>query len=270
MSTGADRPAAQRADIGALLRAMRMKRDPALVPGLDAVRTRTRSYVTQLDMAMLLRCSERWYGALERGEQRDFSRLMLDGVVRVLDLAEDQAEMLYRVHGHTPPQPRVATPDPVLVQLVKDQTHCLSYLSDEAWDILACNTLAGLHCPWMTRPGANIMTWAFSADARYQMRDWETAWAVPILSELRSAWQRNPHNRRLAEVVATVRALPEVPALWARTTHVRLPYQAPRPMYLPLVSTDPIPMHLLAVGPYGSTDLRWVCMVPADPEVRLD
>lgn len=260
---------APRADIGAMLRSIRERRDPALVPGLAAVRVRARRYVTQLDMAMLLQVSERWYGALERGEQRNFARTMLDGVVRILDLAVDQAETLYRLHGHEPPRVRVITPDPLFVQLVRDQRGCLSYLSDEAWDVVAYNDLAALHCPWMARPGANVMTWAFSPDARYQMREWETAWAVPILSELRAAWQRNPANKRLGDVVAEVRAQPEVPELWERTAHVRTPYQAPRPMYLPLVSAEPVAVHLLALGPYGGTDMRWVCMTPADPEIHL-
>jgi hypothetical protein len=259
---------ARGADVGAMLRAWRCGRDRSLVPGLQAARP-SRAYLTQLDMALLLGVSERWYGALERGERRPFARSMIDGVVRILDLAWDQAEVLYAHAGHTPPRRPAGTPNPMLVDLVTRQDGCVSYLNDAAWDVVACNQVAGLHCPWLARPGANVMLWAFSADARFQARDWERSWAVPMLSELRAAWQRSPDNARLAEVVAEVRQQPGVSELWERTAHVTEPYRGTRPMFFPLVDPEPITVRLLAMGLYGSTDLRWIVIEPDDPAVRF-
>jgi hypothetical protein len=154
--------------------------------------------------------------------------------------------------------------------LVREHRDGMSYLSDEAWDVQACNRLAGLHCPWLARPGANVMTYAFSPDARFQLRCWEEAWAVPLLAELRAAWQRSPSNTRLAEVVAEVRQQPGVDALWERTADVRRPYEGSRPIYCPLVSPEPVEVELLALGRYGDSALRWIVMLPTDQRVTFD
>ncbi len=150
-------------------------------------------------MATLLGISERWYRGLEAREERTYKPAMAAGIVRNLDLTGDQAEVLWRHCGLEPPRTVAATPDPVLMDMVRRQTGALSYLSDEAWDVVTCNALAGLHCPLLTRPGA-----------RYQMRDWERAWAVPMLSEHRAAWQHTPatrfRNRRTSGPVAAARA----------------------------------------------------------------
>ncbi|MBZ6128531.1 MULTISPECIES: MmyB family transcriptional regulator [Streptomyces] len=255
-----------RRDVGAMLRRWRLDRDPGLVPGLAAARgSRSRGYLTQLDMATLLGVSERWYRGLEAGEERTYKATMAAGIARVLDLADDQAEVLWRHCGLEPPRAVAAAPDPVLVDMVRQQPGALSYLSDEAWDVVTCNRLAGLHCPWVARPGANIMLWAFSPDARYQMRDWERAWAVPMLSELRAAWQRTPRHERLDQVVAEVRDQPGVAELWEHTSRVREPYRGARPMYFPLLSPEPVDVRLLVLGLYRDTALRWIVMVPADP-----
>ncbi|MFJ2112419.1 hypothetical protein ACIOEX_11090 [Streptomyces sp. NPDC087850] len=260
------------ADVGSMLREWRMARDPSLVPGLLAAHgTRRYRYLTQLDMAQLLKTSERWYRYLERGERRRYKRSMIDGIVRVLALSNEQASALYHFTGHDAPHEHRSTvpPPAMLVDLVQRQSGCVSYLSDEAWDVAAHNAVAGLHCPWLANAGANIMEWAFSPDARYQLRDWERSWAMPMLSELRSAWQRTPSNGRLAEVVADVRGQPGVDELWRRTAHVDGPYRGERPMFFPLVSREPVYMRLIAMGVYGSPAFRWIVMEPADPGIVL-
>ncbi|WP_409239530.1 hypothetical protein [Streptomyces sp. PA5.6] len=261
---------ARREDLGRMLRAWRMARDPALLP--DPVPFRGhRSYLTQLDMALLLGVSERWYRALERGEDRKYAREMIDGVVRILDLSPGQATALHRGTGHQPPRYRArsARPDDAMLDLLHQQRR-VSWICDQAWDVLAVNAVAARHCPWLARPDANVMTWAFSAEARYQLRDWDARWAGPLLGRLRLAWQRWPDNERLDDVVRTVRREPGVAELWERTADVRAPHDdAALPMYFPLVAPDPVDVRVAAYGRFGDTALRWLVLTPVDPAVTF-
>ncbi|MEV0443813.1 XRE family transcriptional regulator [Streptomyces spectabilis] len=259
---------ARREDLGRMLRAWRRARNPALALGSAPAR-RHRTYLTQLDVALELGVSERWYRALEKGEDRRYSREMITGVCRILDLSAQQAAALHRITGHEPPAPGPtarAGLDPALVQLMRRQRH-VSYLCDQAWDVLDANAVAARHCPWLARPGANVMTWAFSPEARYQLREWEDRWAAPLLTRLRLAWQRWPDNARLDEVVREVRAQPGVAALWdspAPAAPEPPPGDDVRPMFFPLVAPDPVGVRVLACGPYDDVTVRWHLVMPVD------
>ncbi len=254
-------------DVGSMLQGWRHRRPRSEIPGLEAALPRRR-YLTQLDMALLLGVSERLYWSLENGVVRPYPRTMIDGVARILNLTPVEAEALYIHAGHPIPRRPATRPDPLLVDMVERQTGCISYLSDEAWDVLACNPLGGLHAPWLTKPNANIVTWAFSPDASFQLREFDKCWALPILAEVRATWQRCPDNARLAEVVAEVRARPGVNALWERTARTE-PYLGERPMFFPLLSPDPVDVHMLALNPFGDQYLRWIIMVPTTPGIEL-
>ncbi|MFF1379012.1 helix-turn-helix domain-containing protein [Streptomyces sp. NPDC058308] len=263
-------PDARREDLGRMLRAWRMARDPGLLPGPVPFRGH-RSYLTQLDMALLLGVSERWYRALERGEERGYAREMIAGVARILDLSAHQARALYRGTGHQPPRQRdaAARPDAALLDLLHQQRR-VSWICDQAWDVVAANAVAARHCPWLVHADANAMTWAFSPEARYQLRDWDTKWAAPLLGRLRLAWQRWPDNERLDEVVRTVRREPGVAELWDRTADGRgSADDEPRPMYFPLVAPDPVAVRITAYGRFGDTALRWLVLTPVDSSVTF-
>ncbi|MFD9905763.1 helix-turn-helix domain-containing protein [Streptomyces sp. NPDC059063] len=266
---------ARREDLGRMLRTWRRARDPGLALGSAPARGH-RTYLTQLDVALQLGVSERWYRALEKGEDRRYSREMIAGVCRILGLSRHQAAALYRSTGHEPPAtgtaPAGSQPgtrgdlDPALVQLMHQQRY-VSYLCDQAWDVIEANAVAARHCPWLVRPGANVMTWAFSPEARYQLRDWEDRWAVPLLTRLRLAWQRWPANARLDEVVREVRAQPGVTTLWdssAPAPAEQPPSEDVRPMFFPLVARDPVDVRVLACGPYDDVTVRWHLVVPVD------
>ncbi|MFF3643335.1 hypothetical protein [Streptomyces sp. NPDC002564] len=261
---------ARREDLGRMLRAWRMARDPAALPGPVPFRGH-RTYLTQLDMALLLGVSERWYRALERGEDRGYAREMIDGVARILALPPRQATALYRGTGHQPPRRPAGgvRPDAALLDLLHQQRR-VSWICDQAWDVLAVNAVGARHCPWLARADANVMTWAFSAEARYQLRDWEARWAAPLLGRLRLAWQRWPDNARLDEVVRGVRREPGVAELWERTADTReTSDDAARPMYFPLVAPDPVDVRVAAYGRFGDTALRWLVLTPEDPTVAF-
>ncbi|QQC88081.1 MmyB family transcriptional regulator [Streptomyces alfalfae] len=263
-------PDPRREDLGRMLRAWRMARDPRDLPGPVPFRGH-RSYVTQLDMALLLGVSERWYRALERGEDRAHAPELIAGVVRVLALGPAEADALYRGAGLRPPARPAGSappPDAAMLDLLHQQRR-VSWICDQAWDVVAANTVAARHCPWLMHPGANVMTWAFSPEARYQLRQWETRWAGPLLGLLRLAWQRWPENERLTEVVAAVRAEPGVAALWDTATDLTPLEAEPRPMYFPLVAPDPVDVHVMAYGRFDDTAHRWLVLSPADPAVTF-
>lgn len=252
-----------------MLRAWRMARDPRLVPDPVPLRGH-RTYLTQLDMALLLGVSERWYRALEKGEDRRYGAEMIAGIVRILGLSPRQAAALHHGTGHRPPEPVSATrPGPALLDLMHQQ-RCLSFITDRAWDVLAANAVAARHCPWLVRAGANVMTWVFSPDARYQLRDWERSWAGPLLEHLRLAWQRRPGDRRLDEVVREVRAMPGVAELWeAPGRPGGVTGGAPVPMYFPLVAPAPVQVRVTVCAPYADRSLRWVMIAALDPAVSF-
>ncbi|WP_369214369.1 helix-turn-helix domain-containing protein [Streptomyces flavofungini] len=260
-------PDPRREDLGRLLRAWRMARNPGDLPGPVPSRGH-RSYLTQLDMALLLGVSERWYRALERGEDRAYAPAMVAGVARLLGLTPAQTDALYRGAGLRPP-PRSAhraPPDEAMLDLMHRQRR-VSWICDQAWDVVAANTVAARHCPWLMRPGANVMTWAFSSEARYQLREFETRWAGPLLGGLRLAWQRLPENERLAEVVRAVREEPGVAALWAAATDLAPLGAEPRPVYFPLVAPDPVDVRVTSYGRFDDTAYRWLVVTPVDPAV---
>ncbi|MBW5422368.1 helix-turn-helix domain-containing protein [Streptomyces sp. BG9H] len=263
-------PDARREDLGRMLRAWRMARDPRLVPGPVPFRGH-RGYLTQLDMALLLGVSERWYRALERGEDRGYAPEMIAGVARILDLSPARTEALFRGTGHRPPRRPAhrARPDEAMLDLLHQQRR-VSWICDPAWDVVAVNAVAARHCPWLTHPDANVMTWAFSPQARYQLRDWESRWAGPLLARLRLAWQRMPDDERLDEVVRAVRGEPGVAALWDGAADVPDPDEArARPVYFPLVSPDPVDVRVRTYGRYDDDALRWIVVTPVDTGVTF-
>ncbi|MVO89270.1 helix-turn-helix domain-containing protein [Streptomyces sp. p1417] len=259
---------ARRQDLGRMVCAWRAARPPESVPSLVPGRGR-RARLTQLDVALLLGVSERWYRALESGEDRPYSREFVDGVVRVLGLGPAQAAALHRGTGHTPPRPEPADPSPGLLDLVRRQ-HCVSFLCDAAWDVVHANDIAARHCPWLVRPGANVMIWAFSEESRYQLRDWQSYWAGPLLGQLRLSWQHGGANPRLDEVVRTVRGAPETERLWrSHTPTGAFPLGTPRPMYLPLFSPRPTDVRIAACVPCDAPHTRWIMLTPADGTATL-
>ncbi|GAA3089179.1 helix-turn-helix domain-containing protein [Streptomyces rectiviolaceus] len=259
---------ARRQDLGRMLRAWRAARPLEAVPTLVPGRGR-RARLTQLDMALLLGVSERWYRALESGEDRPYSREFIAGVVRILGLGPAQAAALYRGTGHTEPQAGHVDPAPELLELVRRQ-RCISFLCDEAWDVIHANDIAARHCPWLVRPQANVMLWAFSEEARYQLRAWQNSWAEPLLGQLRLSWQHCGENTRLDEVVHAIRRAPEVERLWqSHAPAGRFPLGSARPMYLPTVSPRPTEVRVAACVPCDAPTLRWIMLTPADSAITF-
>jgi len=264
-------PTADRArEVGRLLQGWRRALDPDQVPGIATLpaRRRRRTRLTQDDVARLTGMSTRWYSGLEQGEQWQFSREFLDSVTRVLRLSEDQMAALYAAHGHDRPRRAKVLQeiDEPLVELIRAIPHG-AYISDRAWDVLAVNELGQRHFPFLKMPNCNVMRWALSADAQWQLHDWRDSWAVPMLAQLRMQKVRHPEDPHIAEVVDTVRQNPEVNALWEGDLSAQAhPDGDVRPMWVPTYRKDrPVRMRILALAPLRDMELRVIIMQPAEP-----
>src|SRR4051812_1362956 len=89
--------------LGQLVRSWRERIEPQSIPGL-LVGSRTKTSVSQEDVARLLSVSTRWYRKLEQGEAAGYSDDFLDRVCTVLRLNHDERTMLYLLAvGHEPP-----------------------------------------------------------------------------------------------------------------------------------------------------------------------
>ncbi|MEV6012606.1 helix-turn-helix domain-containing protein [Streptomyces sp. NPDC051976] len=257
-------------EVGRLLKGWRGALDPEQVPGIHTLppRRRPRTRLTQDDVALLTGVSGRWYSALEQGEQWRFSREFLDSVTRVLRLSEDQMAALYAAHGHEKPRraKQLQEIDEPLVELIDSIPHG-AYISDRAWDVLAVNELGKRHFPFLQMPNCNVMRWALSADAQWQLHDWRDSWATPMLAQLRMQAVRHPQDPHIAEVVHTVRQNPEVNLLWEDDLSAQVhPDGDVRPMWVPTYRKDrPVKMRILALAPLRDPDMRLIIMQPAEP-----
>ncbi|MFI1799416.1 helix-turn-helix domain-containing protein [Streptomyces sp. NPDC020379] len=179
--------------------------DPEGLPGFTArYGRRSRRSLTQDDVSRLIGFSSRWYSNLERGVPTPYSDAFLDGIARVLELSDDERHTLYTytVKRNPPAGPRVDTSiiDPALARFIHMQPYPC-YVSDQGWDIPIYNKAAAEQWRWMAH-GVNVMLWALTQpEARLQLIDWETSWAIPMAAQLHLAMHNNPDHERLREVV---------------------------------------------------------------------
>ncbi|MFI0912548.1 helix-turn-helix domain-containing protein [Streptomyces abikoensis] len=244
-----------------LLRLMRTSCDANIVPGLVRSNARSRTGITQIDLATLTGVSESWYRRLESGRQAPAAD-WIETLVRTLQLSEGQRHSLF-VYGTGQEPPRRYRPDARIIHpgdeaFVRIQPWT-AYISDFAWDILVMNDRAGRDWPWMLN-GTNIMTWALTyPEARMQLIDWEENWAKPMASQLRLRHEAHPDHPRLTEVVNEIKDRDRVACrlLEQDTTAIHHPDKHQRRTYL---------------AGHGDTifETTFLCYSPmADPALRL-
>lgn len=255
--------------LGGMVRAWRLARDPADVPGYAALpnrRGRRGKHLTQADMALLTDVSERWYRLLESGNGHGrFGLRLLGSVSRILGLDADQRAWLYSAAGQSPPQyPSSGELDVALVDLLHDQPWA-AYISDSAWDVRAFNDHAAQQWQFLAQPGANVAEWCLAPDTSYQLSNWEEEWARPMVAQVRMALLEDEGNERLHEVASVVREYEPVDRLW-REDHLVLrgSYGRTGQIRLPRVSEDPVRMQLAVLTPLRDTRLRLVVVMLPD------
>lgn len=230
------------------------------------------SPLTQGTMATLLGVTERHFRNFEKRGGSGFSRPMVEAAVRILGLNTAQADAVWRwtEHDEMPvgaPQDHVSDELRRLLNVVPHG----AYFSNSVWDIVAYNSLAALHWPWITAPGANIMGWALGwrTGSRAVLSQYTAKWVRPMVAQLRASYLADPLNPRLLELIATVRQNPAVRQVWDTGSDVRPHAQGEiRPVRMPLLAVGrPVDIQLLALQPLGE-DLRLVIAMPTDPHLR--
>ncbi|MEU5424101.1 helix-turn-helix transcriptional regulator [Streptomyces olivoreticuli] len=256
--------------ISRLLRAWRARVDARTVRELRGTVPPPGRRLSQAHVARLTGVSEGWYRALEAGRRQDFSESFLLRVAQALRLSDAETLTLFlAVCGRRPPElsrDQRELPNGVKA-LLEQQVSYPAYLSDDAWNIVATNSLMGDWFPWVLRPGANLMRWALlDPEAREQMLDWEDSCARIYLAMLRVAANSDPSNEQLRGLVKDILAADaDCRRIWAeehdvvehRDGHVfrlRLPYHEHAEVR--------VTTHVLL--PIQRPDLRFVFITPLE------
>ncbi|MDJ1136272.1 helix-turn-helix domain-containing protein [Streptomyces iconiensis] len=251
---------ALRNELGTLLRAWRKRATrPQAAPA--ALLRRRGPGLTQRDVARLTRVSVTWYRELERGAPRDFGMDLLQDLAAVLDLSDTERTVLFQLAlGHPPPLATPVGDEPVspLVQPVLEALPYPAYISNLWWDIVAANSS---HAHWFPSLGGNPMRWLFlTAEARQQLIDWPTDWALPALAEIRYALALHPDCAELQRLRDDIlRSSPEASRLWANNAAQARPDQRVRRLRLP-VREGTTAVQALAFAPLDAPSSRLIIL----------
>ncbi len=199
-----------RAEIREFLATRRARITPAQV-GLPAYGGKRRVQgLRREEVALLAGVSIDYYVRMERGNLSGASDSVLDGLARALQLDEAEREHLIdlaRANDRPPARRRQARNAGVTAsvrQVIDAITEAPAWVRNARHDLLAANRLArALYAPVLADPRrpANTARFTYLDPASQQFfTDWERA-ADDIAAMLRSEAGRNPHDRRLVELI---------------------------------------------------------------------
>lgn len=251
----------------ALLRSWRKRTNPRKIPGLTLAGRRGEG-LTQSDVARLAGVSERWYGALERNIDAEYSADFLDRVSSALQLSPAERRALYlKAIGRPPalaPQPEAAAKvDKALLQRFLDnQDPAPAFATDVAWNVIGHNRSMLDWFPWAAHE-ANQMRWAFLApEASEQLVAWEEDWARPFLGQLRYERAHHPKNMALLKLESDILAgSPAAREMWDRREVVEHSHGAARRLRLPYHGGREVGVRIVALRPMRSDLLRVVVLL---------
>ncbi|MFE2144226.1 XRE family transcriptional regulator [Streptomyces sp. NPDC059456] len=238
--------------LGGLLRAWR-----------TAASVRRGRPVTQLDVAMAVGRSERWYRALECGATtRSLDRVQCEALAELLQLDRDESHalMLYNNLGITGTSdagdPRVRS---ALRLLIDKQMPDPTYLCDSRWNILAYNQAMAEWWPWVMEPGANLMRWALtSPEARVQYHNWHQHVGAYVRL-LKYAMASPSPDPELLGLISDVCKDPDVLRIW-ETVHEHCQNRDGHvfKMSLPALNWETVEVVSHVLYPAGLPDCRFV------------
>ena len=264
-----------RQTITRVLRQARARIDPRDVPGLAATfGCREGRGLTQKEVAHLLNVSVKWYRSLELGKPLTYSKGFLESVRRVLELNEDEWETVWQLtQGRPAPSSAAERSNPAVLRQVPssvrrfiDAQNWPAYLCNRGWDLLHYNTAALRDYPWMLH-GTNTMSWVLTyPEARTQLINWESDWAIPMIAHLRYHAELWKDDLGLQALVQTVRSDPTVRILWDSPHLPILPHASAtttRRLYLPRQGVAEFEVTLLAMRIDDTPFSRLVIIVPS-------
>ncbi|WP_433158215.1 helix-turn-helix transcriptional regulator [Kribbella sp. CA-247076] len=162
------------------------------------------------EVALLAGMSIDYYVRLERGNLSGASDAVLEGLARALQLDDAERSHLFdlaRACESVPARKRKLAPAtvPASVQLVLDSvTDAPAWVRNARHDVLAANRMArALYAPLLADPRrpANTARFIYLDPASQDFfQDWERA-ADDIAAMLRSEAGRNPHDKKLIELI---------------------------------------------------------------------
>ncbi|MEU3629055.1 helix-turn-helix domain-containing protein [Streptomyces fradiae] len=249
----------------ALLRSWRSRTNPRKIPGLVTTGRRGDG-LTQSDVARLAGVSVRWYGALERGIDADYSTDFLDRVSAALRLSPAERRALYLKAVGRPPAltapPEAEVDEALLQQFLDNQTPAPAFATDLAWNVIGYNKPM---LDWF--PGvvdqANQMRWAFlTPEAREQLVAWEQDWARPYLGQIRYERAHHPEDKALLQLERDILAgSAAARELWDRREVVEHSHGALRRLRLPFHQGREVAVRIVALRPTRSELLRVVVLL---------
>ena len=208
-----------RAALGAFLRSRRDGLSPASAgitafPGLRRV-----PGLRKEELAVLAGLSPDYYSRLEQGRQANVSDEVLDALARALRLDDVERAHLRDLASPTPrrragaPEP-AQRPDPGLVRVMTALDHLPVLLLGRRGEVLAANALLPAVLGRRLEPGTSFVRFLVQDPlARERIVDW-AGFASASIAGLRRETGRHPHDRRLAALVAELRATDEDVARW--------------------------------------------------------
>ncbi|MFJ5875341.1 helix-turn-helix domain-containing protein [Streptomyces sp. NPDC093088] len=259
----------------ALLRSWRRRTNPRGIPGLAASGRRGEG-LTQRDVARLAGVSERWYGALERGTEAEYSADFLDRLSSALQLSPAERRALYlKAVGRLPvlAQPSEAgaseeVDEGLLRQFLNNQVPAPAFATDLAWNVIGHNGPLLEWFPWVTRQ-ANQMRWTFlEPEAREQLVNWEQDWARPFLGQLRYERAHHPKDEALLQLERDIlTGSPAAREMWDRREVVEHSHGALRRLRLPCHRGREVAVRIVALRPMRSDLLRVIVLMEDQREV---
>ncbi|MER5822154.1 helix-turn-helix domain-containing protein [Streptomyces mirabilis] len=252
------RPAA-RQTITRVLRKARGRIDPRDIPGFAAAcGTKEGAGLTQNEVARLLGVTPKWYRNLELGKPLTYSKGFLESVRRVLMLTDDEWETVWHLTqwrpapDSDPEQPVRAAGNgfPAAVRQFIDAQSWATYVCDRRWDLLHYNAAALRDYPWILH-GTNVMSWVLTyPEARTQLINWESDWAIPMIAQLRYHAELWKDDLGLQALVQTVHSDPSARSLWDSPHLPTLPHPSTavtRRLYLPRQGLTEFDVTLLTI-----------------------
>ena len=218
---------ADRSALGAFLRSRRDRLTPAQA-GIDAFPGPRRvPGLRKEELAVLAGLSSDHYSRIEQGRQQTMTDEVLDALARALrldpvehDHLRDLAAPLRRQRGQRgqrgagggweAPQ----RPDPGLLRLMATLDHVPALLLGRRGEVLERNALLRAVLGAEMEPGSSFLRWLFcDPSARERIVTWSD-YAAAAVGAMRYESGRHPHDRRLAALVAELRAGDEDVARW--------------------------------------------------------